>query len=301
MKKIYSIFLLLTLILSLFACKTQTTEIEEEAFPETPVVKQEWIKQEQASETEQEREQKPAEEMSEQTDVTQRPENPSEENPVEKESEMENHLVCEFFLYCKSTESSSGSIKNPKSAEYPEYVLDDFSNLGINSLKNYSGTARLYGIYTDVKTVEAVVDSLLAREEVRNVEVAYAAYRVEKGIATVSYPSLEREHVDAIDYLTSLNEKTDGVLKRSWLYKGRVYVEFVFDDQAYHHLLTMEDFSNIDAEACSFHCDGNKMFGYVNLTDDSEDTLKQTIATIEKMPNVDVVGRHIYWPYVMPE
>lgn len=259
MKKICSVLLILTLILSLTACKTPAAEVESGALAETPVEEQEPTKEEQAPESKEET-QEPSQEVPEETDTTQPPENTAVEEP-----EMENRLVCAFRIYLK--EDRLG------------YTLNDFSGLGAERLESYPNPSiyTLYGTYKSVEALENVMDSLFAREEVKNIELKYEAYRVEKGADATAYPSLERNYKN---------------MKDCHLYDGRVGVRFLFEDKGYHHLLTLEDFPDISAEACYFVVYENGLSGYVNLIDDSEDALDKAVTQIQRMPCIETAEQY---------
>ncbi len=295
MKKICSVLLILTLILSLPACKTPAAEVESGALAETPVEEQESTKEEETpkplissdSEGNKLNQNQPLEENNPlvSTPSSNEPEDPqSTESPLPQEPEMENVLEFKIFLY--------------HNGKHPEYDLEDFSGLGIKKVENHTEKTVLSAVFGDVNTAEETIGALLQREDVSRVWFSYTANRVKKGTPVVSSPYIKQEVVDAIQYFTSLyGEVPDDIKEGALLFKGRVSVEFGFDDAAYHHLLTIEDFSEISAESCwLFSKESGEMNGYIDLTDDSEDAIKQAMAFIEKIPGVKSVEHYIEYP-----
>jgi len=176
------------------------------------------------------------------------------EPALPEEPESENILEFKFFL--------------DHNGEKTNYNLNDFSGLGIKEIENQWGRVVLSAVYTDVKTAEAAIDALLQREEVSRLYFTYTAYRHENGESNATYPSFESEAVD-------------------------LSVEFEFDDEAHHHLITVGDFSGIGVSSIRLEGYGNinRMIGFLILIDDREETVNQAIAEIKKMPNIKSVQK----------
>ncbi len=267
MKKICSVLLILTLILSLSACKTPMAEVESGALAETPVEEQKPTKEEQAPESKEET-QEPSQEVQEETDTTQPPENTAVEEP-----QMEYPLLCEFKVSFQEG--------------LPEYTLEDFSDFGIYRILTTKSQYTLLGHYTTKQEVKGLIDALYTRYKALNVRLDYEAYYVEAGTKVMYYPSLSRPYT-RIGSPLQQNARD--------VYEGRVSFTFKYEEgEAYNHLLTLEDFPGISAEAGEFsYIDSlNTMRGYINLTDYSEAALEKAIQYIETMPNVSFVEQYV--------
>ena len=150
MKKICSVLLILTLILSLTACKTPAAEVESGALAETPVEEQEPTKEEQAPESKEET-QEPSQEVPEETDDTQ-------------PQQQADRITCDVFLYFK---------EEYKGTQYSE---DDFKRYGVTEWKEKTNGYDLKAEFDHKQELIDLYKGIQAMSEVDHFSLYYYSY-----------------------------------------------------------------------------------------------------------------------------